>query len=339
MDFMKSAYIYVIIFLLLTVELNAKTVELTLYPAKIPESAQNYQLLPKTEQQVDADAMPLYEKAVESMPKDFNSEQIRKWLEQSIEKFPQKNAEELVQKHLDSLKLVAQAARCKECNWSDWKPGEDSIEMSGCKNLAFVIRLWARLEISRGQFNGAVVAMQTGFGMARHWGQGPTIIHGLVGINVGSLMCGEIEQFVQQKDSPNLYWALANLPRPFIDIEKAIEIEKKFILDLPPNDVRREQTAEQKEAALDRVRSISKRLDNSVNGLQCVEAIRHYAAIHEGQLPEKLSDISDIEVPNDLISGEAFEYSRTDAGAILKSEIPEGGKEKDSTRYEIMLKK
>lgn len=40
-------------------------------------------------------------------------------------------------------------------------------------------------------------------------------------------MCREIEQFVQGKDSPNLYRALASLPELLVDVEKAIENEKK----------------------------------------------------------------------------------------------------------------
>ena len=40
--------------------------ELVVYPAKIPESAQKYQLLPEADK--DADAVPLYEKAIQALP-------------------------------------------------------------------------------------------------------------------------------------------------------------------------------------------------------------------------------------------------------------------------------
>lgn len=83
----------------------------------------------------------------------------------------------------------------------------------------------------------------------------------------------------------------------------------------------------------------AKRLDNNVNVLQCVEALRHYAATHDGQLPEKLSDITDLELPKDAVSGEAFVYRRTAKGAVLESKMPERG---DSARtlqfrYEVVL--
>lgn len=314
-------------------------VELTIYPAKAGELVQKYQLMVTAEDQIDADAVPLYEKAVKSIPKDFNQEQIRDWLKLPVEQLPQQQAEEVMQKYLEPLKLAVKATRCKECNWPEWKPGNQPADLSGYRKLAYILELWARLEISRGGYEGATIAMRTAFVMARNLGQAPMIVQGLVGISVGAIMCKELEQYVQGQDSPNLYQMLADMPRPFVDVEKAIENEKKVSLDLPPDDLRREQTAEQKEMAFDRVRSISKRLDNNLNGLQCVEAIRHYAATHDGQLPENLSDISQIEVPKDLVSGKAFEYRLTSAGAVLKSVMPEGGRPKDMVHYIIVLKK
>ncbi|HCO95495.1 MAG TPA: hypothetical protein DIU00_16365, partial [Phycisphaerales bacterium] len=67
--------------------------------------------------------------------------------------------------------------------------------------------------------------------------------------------------------------------------------------------------------------------------------IRHYAATHNGQLPEKLNDISQMEVPMDMLSDKPFEYRRTATGAVLQSAIPEGGNERDAVQYEIVLKK
>jgi hypothetical protein len=334
---MKRAYIYVIILFLTSVELCADTVELTLYPANISEQAQKYTLLPKDDQQIDADAVPLYEKAIESLPKDFDSEQVSDWCNLPPEKLPQEQANEVLQQCMESLRLVARAVKCKECNWPDWKPGDDPVNFKGYRELDFVIRLWARMEISRRQYDGAVIAMQTGFGMTRHLGQGPTIIQGLVGIAAGELMCEEIEQFIQEKDSPNLYWALANLPKPFIEIEKAIAYESDNLKNY--NSLMQKQFETQLKPAHDRVRLNAKKFDNHLNELQVVEAIQNYAAVHEGQLPQTLSDISDVEMPKDLISGRAFEYSRTDAGAILKSAMPEGGDERDIVQYEIVLKK
>ena len=103
------------------------------------------------------------------------------WLDLPPEQLPQKQVEELIQKNLESLRLVARAARCKQCNWPEWKPGMNPPDTMGYRNLGFLIRLWARLEIVRGQYDSALLSMQTGLGMARHVGQGPTTTQAMVG--------------------------------------------------------------------------------------------------------------------------------------------------------------
>ena len=341
---MKRTLIYLVILLPIAVPADARRfaegpVELTIYPAKAGELEKKYQLMVKAEDQIDADAVPLYEKAVKSIPKDFNQEQIVEWLKLPVEQFPQQQAEEELQKYLESLKLAVRATRCKECNWPEWKPGDQPQDLTEYSKLAYIIELWARLEISRLGYQGATIALKTGFAMARQLGEGPTIIQGLVGAAVGGIMCREVEQYLQGQNSPNLYFALANLPRPLIDIEKAIENETKAGLGSVSNELLREQIKKQMASSVDRTLMILKRLDNNLNGLQCVEAIRHFAATHNGQFPKNLSDISQTEVPKDVMSGKAFEYRRTSAGAVLKSAMPQGGGPKDMVHYEILLKK
>jgi hypothetical protein len=271
------------------------------------------------------------------MPKGVEPDQIREWLDLPPEELPQQQAEEMVQKCVESLKLVVQATKCKQCKWPDWQPDDGGPDLSWCKRLTFAIGLWARLEISRGEYKGALAAIQTGFGMARHIAEGPTIMHGLVGAAVGRLMCGEIEQLIQREDSPNLYAALAELPKPLIDMEKAIEREKAQLKDFDA--VTREQLEKELKTSHDRLRLVAKRLDNYVNALQAVEAIRHYAATHDGQLPKKLSDIADLQVPNDLMSGKPFQYRPTADGAELQSAVPEGGGPADTIHYAMVIKK
>jgi len=341
---MKRTIFFYIILLSISVPSDARrspegTIELTIYPAKAGEIEKKYQLIVAAEDQIDADAVPLYEKAVKSIPKDFNQDQIVEWLKLPVEQLPQQQAEETLQKYLEPLKLAVRATKCKKCNWPEWKPGDQIEDLTEYRKLAFILELWARLEVSRRGYEGAAIAMRTGFKMAEHLGQGPTIIQGLVGAAVGGIMCREVKQYVQRNDSPNLFRALADLPRPLVDIEKSIENEKKASQDSVLNKLTQGQIVKQLASSFDRVRLISKRLDNNLNGLQCVEAIRHYAATHDGRLPEKLIDISQLEVSKDMTSGKAFEYRRTATGATLQSAIPEGGNERDAVHYEIVLKK
>ena len=333
----KYMFVYFGILFLTSVAVHGRTIELTLHPAKVAEPSQKYQLLPGDDKQIDADAVPLYEKAVQSIPKDFIIKQIQEWLKLPAEQLPQQQAEAAVQKCMDSLRLVARAARCRECNWPEWKPGETPPDPSGYRNLSYIIRLWARLETARGGYDGALLAMQTGFGMARHLGQAPISLQVQVASALGEVTCREVDQFIQCKDSPNLYWALANLPRPLVGMEKAIAKDLENLKGY--NFLVRKESKKILDPAHERMRMIERRANTRLNALQSLEAIRHYAATNNGQLPEKLSDITQMEVPMDLLGDKPFEYRRTATGAVLQSAIPEGGNERDAIQYEIVLKK
>ena len=335
---MKCMSVCLIVALPAAAAVGARIVELMLQPAGAGEPAQKYTLLPRTDKQKDADAVPLYEQAIQTLPKDRKEEkQIYEWLGLPAEQLPLKQVEEAIQRHMEALRLAARAARCKECKWPEWKPGTTPPDTSGYRSLTFLLRLWARWEIVRGGHDGALLAMQTAFAMGRHLGQAPTMIQAQVAMAVGGAMCKEIEQFMQRKDSPNLYWAIAGLPRPLIDVEKSIESERANLKDY--NFLVRRQFEKILKPAHDRTRMIAKRLDTNLNALQCVEALRHYAASHNGKLPEQLSDISDVDVPEDVLVGKAFEYRRTSTGAVLQSAVPKDGDPRDAVRYEIILKK
>jgi len=101
----------------------------------------------------------------------------------------------------------------------------------------------------------------------------------------------------------------------------------------------RRQAKKALDPAYARIMQMEERFGNNLNVLQSVEAIRHYAATHDGRLPEKPADITDLEVPNDVTTGKPLAYRRTARGAVVESKIPEGGDAADTTRHEIILRK
>jgi hypothetical protein len=76
------------------------------------------------------------------------------------------------------------------------------------------------------------------------------------------------------------------------------------------------------------------RTDRNIAALQTLEAIRLYAASHNGKLPESLNDITEVPVPLDPIRGEPFVYYRNERGAMLESPA---GPLYQTLRYEIQL--
>jgi hypothetical protein len=82
------------------------------------------------------------------------------------------------------------------------------------------------------------------------------------------------------------------------------------------------------------------RTDRRLAALRCVEAIRLYAATHDGKLPSSLSAIKDKSLPVDPLTGTPFEYSVTDKTAVLKGNMVPEEKEQPQQwlTYEITIR-
>ena len=190
----------------------------------------------------------------------------------------------------------------------------------GPQLLAHALALQSRQQIAQGQYDKAIDSIQAGFAMSRHISQGPTMIDGLVGIAIGALMCGQLEQFVQGPDAPNLYTALQELPKPLVDLTEQEELQ--YLED----------------SARQRVHSIMNRFDRHLAMLQCVEALRLYAGVHDGKFPNKLSEITEVAVANDPVSKKPFIYRRTGSKAVLERPSVKGIIPKDMISYKLTLK-
>ena len=333
---MKRVFICLIILLLAAVAVNGLTVELTLHPAKAPEPAQKYRLLPKAEKQSDADAVPLYGKAVEKLPRNVKPDQIRQWRKTPADKLPRQQVRSTLEKYKPSLQLVEQATKCKQCNWPPFNPGTFPENLSEYRELIFVIALQARLQIAEGQYEQSIGTIRTGFTMARQIGEAPNLTQGLVGVAIGELMCRELEQFIQGPNSPNLYHSLGTLPKPLVDITKTMDIEIANLKNY--NFLLRRQFEKQLKPAHERVRITMKRLDRHVAALRCVESLRLYASARDGKFPKELSSITEVSVPSDPVTKKPFVYHCTGPNAVLEAPAPKGATERDAIRYELKLK-
>ena len=81
------------------------------------------------------------------------------------------------------------------------------------------------LELSEERFDDAIHTLQTGFALARDVGKGDTLIQDLVGIAIAAIMFGQVQQWEQIPGSPNLFWALTDLPAPLVNPAHAMRNE------------------------------------------------------------------------------------------------------------------
>lgn len=91
--------------------------------------------------------------------------------------------------------------------------------------------------------------------------------------------------------------------------------------------------------ALNRVASAQARLERQLAALRTIEALRMHAASHDGRLPDRLGDVTEVPVPSDPGTGQPFEYHRDGDTATLVSQVPDDPLPKNGLRYRVTIRK
>jgi len=136
----------------------------------------------------------------------------------------------------NALKQAERAARMDKPDWQILpKLKTDGIslllpDLQKMRELAGGLLERFRQEATARRFDDAIVSAKTLFALARHTGEHPTLIGDLVGLAIAQIAISPLEEMLQQPGCPNLYWALTNLPSPFISLEKGLEGERMMIL-------------------------------------------------------------------------------------------------------------
>jgi hypothetical protein len=358
----------------------------------------------------------------------------------------------------DELQMAAERAKC------DWNTGLEERgfrallpELNSMRNLANALSIQAAYQMERGSIDDSVATIRVMYEMGQNVAQGPILVSGLVGVGITRLADTRLIELMGRSDSPNLYWALAGLPRPIHDLRVSMRSERKGLPAMFPllakarsqelsalewrqtmNDVSQEVAAalfpnkatakrdfeedlkpggsallvlpaaqthyaqsrkmsaddvalldsatvvavyyfdqfqqlsddiekplrlpypqmlkslkdmegelEQMRAAapanpflpvipsIDRAAETFARADREVAALTAVEALRSYAASHDGKLPEHLEDVTDTPVPVDPCTGQPFEYKLANETAVLSSRPPAA----DRLEYTIRIRK
>jgi hypothetical protein len=188
-------------------------IRLTVDAMAAPKPALRHLLLPELREMSPGNPIPNYLKCL--LDQDFSSPD---------EKLSQA-----------ALKQADRAARMDKPDWQILpKLRTDGIslllpDLQKLRVLAQELQGRFRNEVELRRFDDALVTAKTMFALARHMGEHPTLIGDLVGIAIASVAIAPLEEMLAQPGCPNLYWALTNLPTPFISLEKGMEGERMFI--------------------------------------------------------------------------------------------------------------
>lgn len=215
---------------------DVEEVELTVYPRATTEPALKHRLLPTFLEERPGNAAPMYLKALLMLAAENVDakawEDVTRWAELPLEEIPRDEARGLLDRFQPILSQVQAAALRKHCEWNlaiRDSPQPFAIqlpEVMRAREVARLLALQVRLEIAEGQIDQAVATLRTGFALARHVSQQPTLISGLVGIAIVHMMTAQMEALVQLPEAPALYWSLTALPSPLADLRPGLRFEE-----------------------------------------------------------------------------------------------------------------
>lgn len=223
---------------------------IALRPASEPVPAMKYRLVPERRALVPGNAAIFYHRGIllvlqrrargtaldqpQNGSRSQSAEQrIADWISGPIAEIPRDEAREQLGHYEAALREAELGAGRSTCDWEFDRRTDGIIlllpEIQEMRTLARLVTLRARLAILDGEIDEAMHWIETGLVMGRHVGRGPTIIQALVGIAIDNVMVRCLEELIQAPGMPSLYWALADRPRPFIDMRHPMEGERYML--------------------------------------------------------------------------------------------------------------
>src|SRR5262249_6834431 len=206
-------------------------IRLTIRPASAPVPALKYLLIPDAQEQTPGNAAMLYYRAFSPEAEGWRrqpgvQEKMAEALQKSLDKLPRKEFEWVLgSKQFRELDL---GARREYCDWGfTERVRSEGIGMllpdvQSFRLYANALALRTRLHLADGNFDRAAYSLQTAFALGRDVGDAPILINALVGVSVCTVQTAQVDQWIQTPGSPNLYWALTDLPRPLVSLRRAV---------------------------------------------------------------------------------------------------------------------
>jgi hypothetical protein len=125
----------------------------------------------------------------------------------------------------NALRQADWGARLNALDWQDQFGDFDShaAELGQLQVLARALRVRFRAEVAERAYPEALRSAQTMLALSRHLGEHPSELGGQLGLSFAHIAVVTLREMVQQPGCPNLYWALADLPCPLVDLRRGVQ--------------------------------------------------------------------------------------------------------------------
>jgi hypothetical protein len=213
---------------------------MTVTPAAAPVPALAHRLVLRELDVKPGNAAPFYYRtfaaadAVAKGLREKHEEQYDEWiLDMPIAELPLEQVREAAGAFDQAVGDLMEATTRRDCQW-DWQlegirgPELFSFllpELQQSREMSRALCVRARLAIAEGQYNVALHELQINYKMARDMAIEPLLVNALVGVAEASMGHRAVIDLIGAPDSPNLFWALTELPDPFIDMRAAVRFE------------------------------------------------------------------------------------------------------------------
>lgn len=137
---------------------------------------------------------------------------------------------------------IRRATLCRENDWGlnvDQLRGPLAIEfllpsVQSMRGISRMLSLRTRLAIREGRYDDAVDHLRMNFKLGQNISSMNVLVTQLVAIAICGITENNVIEFMAAPESPNLYWALAELPRPLISVRESMQAEASFPVRLFP---------------------------------------------------------------------------------------------------------
>ncbi len=246
--------------------LGERIIKMTVTPATEPKPAFKHRFVAEDIDLKSGNSAPYYYRAMLDLPDrmqdakkiyDYTAADIDNWYAGSedtvpLDKLPKDKLREFVNTGIGGAieDQIVEATHRRQC---DFELGFTEIrgpelisvlleEFQRSRELNRMLGLRTRLEVAERRYDDAVRTIRMNYRLAHDFGSVPFLVSGLIGIAEAGITNATVLELMASPDSPNLYWALTELPDPLIAMRDAVRFELDFGPRMFPFIHRAEQT-------------------------------------------------------------------------------------------------
>lgn len=211
---------------------------------------------------------------------------------------------------------IARASKCRTCEWGlgfEDIRGPDVIgfllpSVQETRSISRVLALKTRVAISEKRFRDAVQLMRMNYQLGINVNKMDIIVTSLVAIAEVGITNETMLDFISTPGSPNMYWALSELPRPIVDVRNGLRQDVTMATRIFPELF----TAEEIQRSPEEWKSVIERIAKSTVETQ---SMARGDFSNSQETVNALTELDEVPTPNQLL----FRLAPTAAGILTYS--------------------